>query len=151
MNPRDSKRRRMMALHNAELRGREEARSGKDKVNPYAGRKLRGAVVGLFHAWERGYDEHAKAHVVPKPRKMGDNQASWLGIICERKRWYPGCGFYWGSDRRSVKLCEALESRGYLESQDQDFDIPLNRTVKIKVWKPTDSGRDALAKLRGIL
>lgn len=61
MNPRDSKRRRMTALHNAELAGQKCAESGGDKTgNPYLGKKLRGAVVELYRAWERGYDEYKK-------------------------------------------------------------------------------------------
>ncbi len=64
MNPRDSKRRRAVALHNAELAGRERAKSGGDNSeNPYAGKKLRGAVAGLYRAWERGFDEQKKLDV----------------------------------------------------------------------------------------
>lgn len=63
MNPRDSKIRRMMALHNAELAGREFAKLGGNKRhNPYAKKKLRGALVELYRAWERGFDEQKKSH-----------------------------------------------------------------------------------------
>lgn len=52
----------MIALHNAELAGRKHAEAGGDKQsNPYNGKKLRGAIVGLYRAWERGFDEVQKS------------------------------------------------------------------------------------------
>jgi hypothetical protein len=52
-----------MALHNAEVAGQEAARSGGAvEDNPHAGKKLRGALAGLFHAWRRGFMEHLRDH-----------------------------------------------------------------------------------------
>lgn len=58
MHPGEARRRRMMALHNAELTGRECARSGGTmKDNPYLGKgKVRGAKVGLYRAWVEGFE-----------------------------------------------------------------------------------------------
>lgn len=61
MNPSESKQRRLLALHNAEIAGREKAKSGgKVRDNPYSHKKLRGAVVELYRAWERGFNEYVK-------------------------------------------------------------------------------------------
>lgn len=60
MTPRNARNRRLMALHNAQLAGRRHAEAGGDRAgNPYRGKKLRGAVIGLYRAWEQGFDEAA--------------------------------------------------------------------------------------------
>jgi hypothetical protein len=64
MHPRESRDRRLKALHNAELAGREAAKSGGgEHDHPYVGKKLRGAVVGLYRAWRRGFDEQKQEQV----------------------------------------------------------------------------------------
>lgn len=61
MHPKEAKRRRQTALHNAELAGQSCAKEGGSlSDNPYAGKKLRGAIVELYRAWERGYNEQQK-------------------------------------------------------------------------------------------
>jgi hypothetical protein len=61
MNGRDAKIRRMMALHNAELKGRQAAKDGRDvRDHPYVLKRIRGATVKLFEAWIRGWEEYHK-------------------------------------------------------------------------------------------
>lgn len=57
MNPRAGRNRRMMALHNAELAGRQAYRDGKPNLHPYRDKKIRGAVVELARSWVRGWEE----------------------------------------------------------------------------------------------
>lgn len=61
MTPAEGRRRRLLALHNAELAGRAAAEAGKPEAdNPYRNKKLRGAVAGLFWAWATGHKERLR-------------------------------------------------------------------------------------------
>ena len=53
-------------------------------------------------------------------RPLGKNQKYWLWTIAThpRGKWFPHCGFYWGSFGQSEKMCESLVRRGLLRKVD---------------------------------
>jgi hypothetical protein len=80
-------------------------------------------------------------------RKLGKTQAAFLEAMLQHYgSWHANCGWYWGSSSATRRLCESLEKRGLLRSED----IKARRDV-IQLWRviDQDAARKEIARAKG--
>ena len=75
----------------------------------------------------------------PKPVALGENQEIMLRALAERRAWYGGCGYAWGTYSATVRIMESLVKRGLAAKAEQQA-IRRGLTSTWTEYRPTPAG-----------